>query len=373
MHYETLLFTRNQRQDFTVFIRPSLLSNKDVSTIGAVFNYVTDVARLKPDFPSLYAFPLGEYLLLLRHYNSGRKHAGRAIGVIEGIAVPKAESDDFTASLAHFVSNQADLLDVSSTIPDIESAETIASTMHTWDGRPLDKLDDSFVGEFLARRQKDRLFLPFTAEGRDLLIKALSDPLFTSPPFFAFGTNSDVVTQLEKQAAVDIASFFKTERPSYRSRRTNGVSGSVAGFEPPEAPPPDPSMSLRPVVKDETRVRPPTAVETTRVRRIEPDGDDEEADKETMVGANAMPTIHTLTARHPKTGEGYDDEQNEDDTEVTMLTMRQLRNKLREDDRRAAEAAKATQSQPAPQPRDPVSRFIRMISSIFSPSKTKPK
>jgi hypothetical protein len=308
--------------------------------------------------------------MLLRHYNSGRRHAGRAIGVIEGIAVPKAESDDFTAALAHFVTNQADLLDVSATIPDIEEAETAPSTEHTWDGHAPDALDDSFVGEFLARRQKDRLFLPFTTEGRDLLIRALSDPLFTSPPFFAFGTNSDVLAQLGKLTEIDIVSFFKTDRPSYRSRRTNSVSGSVAGYESPEAAEPkvDPSMSLRPVVQDETRLRPSqAAVDTTRVRRAEPDGDgDEEADKKTTVGANAMP-IHTFTARKPRRGAGYEDD--EDDADATMLTMRQMRDKIRAEET----AAKAAKAQP-PKPRDPISRFVRLIASIFSPNNgDKPK
>ncbi len=87
MHYEQFLFTRNRRQDFTAFVRPARLTNKEVSTIGAVFNYVSDISRLQANFPSLYCFPLGDYLLLLRHYNSGRRHAGRAIGVIEGVAV----------------------------------------------------------------------------------------------------------------------------------------------------------------------------------------------------------------------------------------------------------------------------------------------
>lgn len=372
MHYETLLFTRNQRLDFTVFVRPSALTNKDVSTIGAVFNYITDVSRLTADFPSLYAFPLGEYLLLLRHYDSGRKHAGRAIGVIEGIAVPKAEGDDFTASLAHFVTQQADLLNVSSTIADIEAAETAPSITQEWTGRGLSALDDSFVGEFLSRRKKDRLFLPFTQQGRDLLIRALSDPLFTSPPFFAFGTNSDVLAQLGRQAEVDIVSFFKTDRPSYRNRRTNSVSGSVAGFEPSDtdaeaAVKVDPSMSLRPVVQDETRMRPSqAAVDTTRMRRADPpttaeDGD-EEADKVTAVGANAMP-IHNFAARKPKRGAGYEDDA--DDAEATMLTMREMRDKIR-----AEEAARAKTPAAAP-PRDPISRLVRMITSIFTPNKPK--
>ena len=99
MHYETFLFTRNQRQDFTAFIRPSLLTNKDVSRIGGIFNYISDISRLTPNFPSLYCFPLGEYTLLLRHYSSDRKHAGRAIGVIEGIAVRQVESSFMDAAL----------------------------------------------------------------------------------------------------------------------------------------------------------------------------------------------------------------------------------------------------------------------------------
>ena len=44
MQYETFLFTRNQRQDFTAFVRPSLMSNKDVSAIGAIFNCTADFA-----------------------------------------------------------------------------------------------------------------------------------------------------------------------------------------------------------------------------------------------------------------------------------------------------------------------------------------
>jgi len=67
MHYETFLFTRNQRQDFTAFIRPALLTNKEVSRIGGIFNYISDISRLTPEFPSLYCFPLGEYVMLLRH------------------------------------------------------------------------------------------------------------------------------------------------------------------------------------------------------------------------------------------------------------------------------------------------------------------
>src|SRR5215216_6370949 len=116
MHYENFLFTRNQRQDFTAFVRPSALTNKDVSATGAIFNYITDISRLTSEFPSLYTFPLGEYVFLLRHYNSGRKHAGRAIGVIEGIAVKQSDSSAFFAALPQFIAQQADLLNVSASI-----------------------------------------------------------------------------------------------------------------------------------------------------------------------------------------------------------------------------------------------------------------
>ncbi len=122
MHYEQFLFTRNRRQDFTAFVRPARLTNKEVGTIGGIFNYVSDISRLTPDFPSLYGFPLGEYLLLLRHTNSGRQHAGRAIAVIEGIAVPQDDASAFASALPAFVADQADLLNVSATIADIEAA-----------------------------------------------------------------------------------------------------------------------------------------------------------------------------------------------------------------------------------------------------------
>ena len=95
MIYETFLFTRNQKRDFTAFIRPVDLTNKEISVISSALNNVHDVASLTPDWPALYSFSLGEYHLLLRHYDSGRTHAGRSIGVVEGIAVRHTQHESY--------------------------------------------------------------------------------------------------------------------------------------------------------------------------------------------------------------------------------------------------------------------------------------
>ena len=246
MRYEPFLFTRNERQDFMAFIRPARMTNKDVSAIGAVFNYMGDVSRLTPRFPGLYCFRLGAYILLLRHYNSGRTHAGRAIAVIEGIAIEQTDS----AEVAQCVAEQRSLLNVMSTVQDIEQQGSQIAEVQEWHGLPMHHPEGAFVEAFLRRREEDRLFLPFSDSGLDMLMIALADGRFTSPPFFAFGTNSDVLTQLERRGAtIDIASFLNTDRPCFRNRATNRLSGSVAGYEDDEEvedePPADPSMSLR--------------------------------------------------------------------------------------------------------------------------------
>ena len=82
---------------------PSTTTNKEVSAIGGIFNYVTDVSRLTLELPEPVLLPLGEIPLLLRHYDSGRTHAGRPIGVIEGIAVRKAANAEFALALPQFV------------------------------------------------------------------------------------------------------------------------------------------------------------------------------------------------------------------------------------------------------------------------------
>ena len=356
MHYETFLFTRNQRQDFTAFIRPSLLTNKEVSRIGGIFNYISDISRLTPEFPSLYCFPLGEYLLLLRHYSSDRKHAGRAIGVIEGIAVKQADSE-FMGALATFVEQQTNLLNVISTVADIETQEAETSAEHEWNESSASATFEPFVGTFLARIDQDRLFLPFTPSGRELLVTTLADRRFTSPPYFAFGTNSDVLVQLGKQGKIDIASFFKTERASFRNRRTNSVSGSIDSDEDDTTP--DPSMALRSALQDERSLRP-------RAPFKAPDADDEEVDEETLVGGNSI-SIRSFKTRTPDTAslKFESDDEYHDENDSTILTMRQVRDRIR------AEEAAAKQPEAQDTPRDPIHWLLHLVSSLISPNKPK--
>ncbi|MEO8394585.1 MAG: hypothetical protein ABI700_16440 [Chloroflexota bacterium] len=358
MHYETFLFTRNQRQDFTAFVRPSLLTNKEVNRIGAIFNYITDISRITPDFPSLYCFPLGEYLLLLRHYSSERKHAGRAIGVIEGIAVRQTESE-FMVALSRFVEQQATLLNVAATIADIETQESETSAEHEWNGSPSSKTLEPFVGAFLTRREQDRLFLPFTTAGRDLLVTTLADRRFPAPPYFAFGTNSDVLVQLDKQGQIDIVSFFKTDRASFRNRRTNSVSGSIDGNEDDTTP--DPSMALRSALQDERNLRSHAPFKTR-------DGEDEELNEETIAGSDSM-SIRSFKKQNPNIAslKFEVDGDHDDENDSTILTMRQVRDRIR------AEEAAAKQSQTAAgQPaRDPIHWLLNLVSSLISPKNPK--
>jgi len=356
MHYETFLFTRNQRQDFTAFIRPALLTNKEVSRIGGIFNYISDISRLTPEFPSLYCFPLGEYVMLLRHYSSDRKHAGRAIGVIEGIAVRKGESG-FLDILPQCVQQQTSLLNVIGTVSDIEVQETETSADHEWKGSSASKTLEPFVGAFLTRRDQDRLFLPFTAGGRDMLVTTLADRRFTLPPFFAFGTNSDVLTQLERQARIDIVSFFKTDRASFRNRHTNRVSGSLDGNEDDTTP--DPSMELRAALQDERNLRPRAPAKTH-------EGDDEEADEETLVGSDSISIRAFKTPKPAKAALDAESVDEHDENDSTILTMRQVRDRIR------AEEAAAKQNEVEDRPaRDPIHWLLNLVSSIISPNKPK--
>ncbi len=357
MLYETLLFTRNQRQDFTAFIRPSLLTNRDVSRIGAIFNYITDISRLTPDFPSLYCFPLGEYTLILRHYSSDRKHAGRAIGVIEGIAVKQTENG-LMDDLAQFVEQQASLLNVIGTVTDIETQASEVSAEHDWRGAAV-KTMEPFVGTFLKRRDQDRLFLPFTASGREMLITTLADRRFSTPPFFAFGTNSDVLVQLGKQGQIDIVSFFKTDRASFRNRRTNSVSGTIDGSEDDTNP--DPSMALRSALQDERSLRP----HPSSKNRSE---DDEESDEETLVGSDSI-SIRAFKSKppdHAKLDTDADVDHN-DENDSTILTIRQVRDRIRAEEA----AARQAEAEPDQRDRDPLRWLLHLVSSLISPNKPK--
>lgn len=350
MHYETFLFTRNQRQDFTAFVRPSLMSNKDVSAIGAIFNYITDISRLTPEFPSLYAFPLGEYALLLRQYNSGRRHAGRAIAVIEGIAVKQADASTFLAALPALVQQQADVLNVSAAVADIEEAAGETSAEHDWSGSATQGASEPFIAEFAERRKTDRLFLPFTNAGRTTLINVLADRGISPTPYFAFGTNSDVLAQLEQQARIDVVSFFKTDRPSFRSRQSNRVTGFI-GAEPEPEVPVEPSMSLRPAAPNATRLRHESDV-------------DEENDVDTRVGSRAMSVRQPRRDRDGVSGEKRSAFRGADnDDEPTLLTMRQMRDQKRAEEAAAQPAAETEHSA------NPIRRFIDFLASLVSPSK----
>ncbi len=348
MRYETFLFTRNQRQDFTAFVRPARLTNKQISAVGGIFNYANDVSRLTPDFPSLYCFPLGDYFLLLRHYDSGRTHAGRAIGVIEGIAVAQDDNADFRRALSALVEGQADLLNVSATIDDIEAQAAEPSPEYDWSGSSSPLSAEPFVREFLERRTEDRLFLPFTPQGRDLLVSALADRRFASPPFFAFGTNSDVLDQLAQHGEIDIASFFSTERPCFRSRATNRLSDTIEGYD--DAAPLDPSMALRPPTVSEMRLRPQPVL-----------ADEPDEDEETFVGAEGM-SLRASGWHEPRQ---IDDEPEDDEGEPAVLTLRQMRDKIL-----AEEAAAQGESEERPRP-DPIHWLLRLLSTLVSPRKTR--
>ena len=132
VRYAWFLFTRNQRRDFTAFVRPADMTNKQVSVIANAFNFVNDITPLTAERPALYCFPLGAYLYLLRHYDSGRTHAGRAIPVIEGIAIRRDDENRLGVLLAEIVGRQATLLDVSGQVGDVETLERQVSEAHEW-------------------------------------------------------------------------------------------------------------------------------------------------------------------------------------------------------------------------------------------------
>lgn len=234
MIYETFLLTRNQRRDFTAFIRPKDLTNKEVSIISSALGSVNNVADLTPDWPALYSFPLGEYNLLLRHYDSGRTHAGRNIGVVEGIAVRRSVQRHYTMTVPHFLAHQQDILNVTGTVQDIEAAAIQTSSEKEWPDVQAEEAqipaDDELINEFLSRLTEDRLFVPFTQDGRALLISALSDPRLRTA-YFAFGTNSEVLARLTQASIdVDIVSYFNTTVPSLRSRQTNEITSELTDF-----------------------------------------------------------------------------------------------------------------------------------------------
>jgi hypothetical protein len=240
VYYEHFLFTRNQRRDFTAFIRPKELTNKDISNIASALNNVNDVAQLTLEWPSLYCFPIGAYVLLLRHYNSGRQHAGRDIGIIEGVAVKRTQARHFALALPYFLEHQDELLAAADTVPNIEEQTMTASAEIPWpeiDNRTSESaLDTDLIEQFAARLMDDRLCLPFTQEGRAMLLAALADSHFPRL-YFAFGTNAEVLARLnQSDIDVDVVSYFNTTEPGFKPRGVKKVAEAMAS---------DDGMSLR--------------------------------------------------------------------------------------------------------------------------------
>ena len=251
---------------------------------------------------------------------------------------------------------------------DIEALEAQPAPGLTWTGKTLKREQEAFVGDFLGRREADRLFVPFTTEGCQMLITALADARFATPPFFAFGTNSDVLAQLERQAPVDIVSFFKTESASFRNRKTNRVSQHIGGGDDNEAT--HPSMALRPAAShDEMQMR--------RERVNERDEEDEEEDEETLVGSDAI-SLRSLRREPPPAEESAEDTEDtedvedvEEDAEPTVLTMRQLRDRVRAQELAEAAAIREAEPEAPARPRDPIHWLINLVASIIAPNKPK--
>ena len=336
MRYETLLFTRNQQQDYSALVRPEAMSERDITTLRDIVHSVSDTGRLREDVPCLYYFPLGEYALLVRHYDSGRRYEGQAIAVLEGVAVKLGDGDIDRSTAAKLVAEQADLLNVSAAISDIE-----LHTMHISDAREFDgsfesETPASFVSEFVERREREYLFLPFTPDGRAMLVAVLADSRFDTPPYFAFGTNSEVLARLERLAPIDLVSFFKTDRVSFRDRKTHQVT--------------------RYLDEDDDELD----YEASRTQRLSQyvkprsnSGDDDTgAYEDTRVGSQAMP-IQSVK----RSGQNYQpNEDDEYDPDDTVLTMQQI-------------PAGATVEEA--QESNPLRRMTRKLSSLLVPRKTE--
>ena len=226
---------------------------------------------------------------------------------------------------------------MSATIADIEAAAREPSPELEWRGNRPHRPTEAFVAEFLTRRDEDRLFLPFTERGRDLLVNLLADQRFAAAPFFAFGTNADVLAQLEQHAAIDLASFFTTERPGYHSRATNRQTGIIAGYEPEVVvdAPADPSMALRSHRIDEMRLRPESVAA--------PDEEIELTDEDAV-------SIRRAPRRQPVEHEAAVEEVDADEADLEVLTPRQMRDRLRaqEAEALAAEAVRHRASHAPP-------------------------
>ncbi len=255
MYYEHFLFTRNTRQDFTAFVRPAETTNRDVSALAGVIGYINNVTWLTRQHPAFYCFPLGAYIYLLRHYNSERYHAGRAIGVLEGIAVQRTQTRTFAAHLQTFLTQHDHYLNASTARPNVESSQVATSNRHSLNitrvGFPsVDEQHQPTVQAFATQQTETRLYVPFTATGRDLLLAVLIDPNIPPLVRFAFGTNSDAVARLASlDVQLDVIGYFGIERPALRDR-AEGQTRQIfdhydqQAFTPPSTPTPSPETGV---------------------------------------------------------------------------------------------------------------------------------
>lgn len=322
MLYETFLFTRNQQRDFTAFIRPGALTNKDVSVIASALNHVHNIADLTPNWPALYSFPLGEYHLLLRHYDSGRKHAGRNIGVVEGIAVRRDLQPVYQQTLPHLLAQQDEVLNIADSVESIEAATVQQSEEKDWPDPPpeLPRAADEagLISDFAARLTQDRLFLPFTQDGRSLLIAALSDPRLRIASF-AFGTNPDVLAGLyEADIETDIVSYFNTSVPALRSRQTNQITRELTDFTA-KLPP-------RPPGRIPVKADPDYPTETLPDRRVVRQAVQQRAAQESPLahyeaGDEGMPTLREMRRREREQQAAQTQEHPPEDSQSWLLRL----------------------------------------------------
>lgn len=231
MQVEAFLFTRSQRRDFTAFIRPAGMSNRHVSAIASALSNVNDVERLKRSFPALYGFPLGDYIYLLRHYDSRRRHAGRAISVVEGIAARTTWTRHFALAIPYLIAHQAEALNIAESAGDLETLTPSVSAAYELPEHTAEIAihDAAYLDAFVARRDRERLIVPFTAGGLVLMTGALAERRFLSPLYFAFGTNRDVIAAFaEIGISFDVIGLFNAEGAAFRSRETGEKTGEVA-------------------------------------------------------------------------------------------------------------------------------------------------
>lgn len=248
MNYEAFLFTRNTQRDFTAFVRPSQTSNRELSAIASAVSYIHNIDALTAAHPALYCFPLGAYIYLLRYYDSGRKHAGRHIATLEGIAVPQADAAALARQLAALL-HSPQVLHISATVPNIETQTPQTSSAHTLSTHtqptkaPPTPDDARILQAFAAERQTAQLVVPFNAHGWRLLTALAQTWDGDQPLQFAYGANADMVKQWGKFGAKpDVVGYFNATQPALRNRannatlRTFSAAGATSSTEMPSAP-----------------------------------------------------------------------------------------------------------------------------------------